>query len=63
MIADVLAWYHEPVEAFVRRRHTQLQLHGTRNADAYAQIAAELERRVVAPPQLSARQLRRIIYG
>lgn len=63
VIADVTAWYREPVADFVRRRHAELHVHGVRNKDAYEQIAAELGRRVVAPPDLSERQLRRIIYG
>ncbi|MBT0566606.1 hypothetical protein KIK15_07460 [Williamsia sp. CHRR-6] len=63
VIGDVVAWFGEPVEEFVRRRHAALQLHGTRNDDAFAIIAAELSHRVVAAPTLSPRQLRRIVYG
>lgn len=60
---DVVAWYSEPVADYVRRRHHELQLRGVRNAAAFERIAAELSQRVVAPPELSARQLRRIVYG
>lgn len=63
VVDDVLAWYAEPVEDYVRRTHAHLQLYGTRNAEAFAIIAAELRERVVAPPELSERQLRRIVYG
>jgi hypothetical protein len=63
VVADVLAWYHEPAESFVRRRHAFHQLHGKRNAEIFALIAAELADRVVAAPRLSERQLRRIVYG
>lgn len=63
VVGDVLAHYREPVEDFVRRRHAWLQLHGARNPEIYRTIAAELEERVVAAPELSERQLRRIIYG
>ncbi len=63
VIADVMTWFHEPVEDYVRRRHSELQVHGVRNSDAYARIAAELGRRVIAPPELSERQVRRLIYG
>lgn len=63
VVGDVLAWYADPVEEFVRRRHAHLQLYGMRNAEAFTTIAAELRGRVVAPPQLSERQLRRIVYG
>ena len=63
VVGDVLAHYSEPVEQYVRRRHTRLQLHGVRNPEIYRSIAAELAERVVAAPELSERQLRRIIYG
>jgi hypothetical protein len=63
VVEDVQAWYREPVEDFVRRRHAHHKLHGVRNDRAFALIAEELAQRVVAPPQLSERQLRRIVYG
>ncbi len=63
VIDDVLAWYREPVEDYVRRRHALLQLYGTRNAEAFRVIASELAERAVAAPALTERQLRRIIYG
>ena len=63
VIGDVLAHYAEPVEDFVRRRHTALQLRGTRNPVIYRTIADELSQRLVAAPTLSERQLRRLIYG
>ncbi len=61
--ADVLAWYREPVEAYVRRRHAHHQMHGKKNDEIFALIAAELAGRLVAAPDLSERQLRRIVYG
>jgi hypothetical protein len=63
VIDDVLSWYAQPVEVVVRRRHVELQKHGVRNLQAFPQIAAELSDRLVAPPPLSLRQLRRIVYG
>jgi hypothetical protein len=63
VVGDVVAWYHEPVEDLVRRRHAAYQMHGTRNEQAFARIATELTTRVVAAPHLSVRQLRRIVYG
>jgi hypothetical protein len=63
VIDDVLAWYREDVMAFVRRRHAAHQLHGVRNEQAYQLIADELRERLVAPPDLSERQVRRIVYG
>jgi len=63
VVADVLGWYREPVEAFVRRRHAHFKRLGNKNDEIFALIAAELAERLVASPTLSARQLRRIVYG
>ena len=63
VIEDVLAWYREPVEDYVRRRHAHHQLYGRRNPEIFALIADELAGRLVAAPSLTERQLRRIVYG
>ena len=63
VVEDVLAWYRESVEEYVRRRHASLRTYGRRNEEIYAQIAAELRDRLVAAPELSERQVRRVIYG
>ncbi|WP_030542353.1 hypothetical protein [Streptomyces albus] len=63
VVLDVLAYFDETVEDFVRRRHRELRSAGLANAEIYDRIAAELPHRAVAPPELSLRQLRRMIYG
>jgi hypothetical protein len=63
VVEDVLAWYREPVEEYVRRRHAYHRLYGKRNPEIFELIADELADRLVAAPPLSQRQLRRIIYG
>jgi len=63
VIEDVLAVHSETVDSYVRRRHAELQIHGTRNTQAFELIAAELKDRPFAAPDLSVRQLRRMIYG
>lgn len=63
VITDVLAWYREPLDQLVRRRHALHQLHGKRNCEIFALIADELQGRLIAPPRLSERQLRRIVYS
>jgi hypothetical protein len=63
VVADVIGWYREPVEEYVRRRHALLRTYGKRNNEIFALIAAELGGRLFAAPGLSARQLRRIVYG
>jgi hypothetical protein len=63
VIQDVLAFFDETTEEFVRRRHRELQAQGLVNATIFERIAADLRYRAVAPPELSLRQLRRIVYG
>ena len=63
VVEDVVAFHAETLEEYVRRRHAQLQTYGARNPEIFARIAEELTTRVVAPPALTERQLRRIVYG
>ncbi|NBM18274.1 hypothetical protein [Streptomyces sp. GC420] len=63
VIQDVLAYFDETAEDFVRRRHRELQGRGLVNTAIFEQITAELRHRAVAPPEYTLRQLRRIIYG
>ena len=63
VVEDVVAYHAETLEEYVRRRHAQLQTYGARNPEIFARIAEELTTRVVAPPPLTERQLRRIVYG
>ncbi|GAA3097926.1 hypothetical protein ACFQ0X_28045 [Streptomyces rectiviolaceus] len=63
VIQDVLAYFDETTEEFVRRRHRELQGQGLLNAAIFEKISADLTYRAVAPPELTLRQLRRIIYG
>ena len=63
VVDDVVAFHAEPVEAFVRRRHAELKTYGAKNPEIFARIAGELRGRVVAPPPLTERQLRRLVYG
>ncbi|MEU3960623.1 hypothetical protein AB0F42_12495 [Streptomyces buecherae] len=63
VVLDVLAYFDESAEEFVRRRHRELQSAGLTNPDIFERIGAELPHRAVAPPELSPRQLRRIVYG
>ncbi|MDR8411079.1 hypothetical protein [Nonomuraea sp. 3-1Str] len=63
VVADVLSYFSEPVEAFVRRRHAELKARGLTNDEIFPRVAAELRGRRVAAPELSLRQLRRIVYG
>ncbi|MCX4575147.1 MULTISPECIES: hypothetical protein [Streptomyces] len=63
VIQDVLAYFDEPTEEYVRRRHRELQAQGWVNTAIFERIEADLKYRAVAPPELTLRQLRRIVYG
>jgi hypothetical protein len=63
VVEDVLAFHRETVEDYVRRRHTELKTYGAKNAEIFSALSAELAGRLVAAPELSERQLRRIVYG
>ncbi len=63
-VREVLAYYDEAVEAFVVRRHHELQQEGQlKNEAIYQQIIAEAQERRFAIATLSPRQVRRMIYG
>ncbi len=63
VVEDVVAFHAETVEDYVRRRHAELQTYGVRNAEIFTRLRTELAARVVAAPDLSERQLRRLVYG
>lgn len=63
VVAEVLGYFAEPVPEFVRRRHAELQGSGLTNDRIFAALRVELATRRFAPPPLSVRQLRRIVYG
>lgn len=63
VIQDVLAYFDETTEDYVRRRHRELQAQGLVNAEIFERIEADLKYRAVAPPELTLRQLRRMVYG
>lgn len=63
VVLDVLAYFDETTEEYVRRRHRELQAQGLVNAVIFGRISEELPHRAVAPSALSQRQLRRIVYG
>ncbi|MGI5125544.1 hypothetical protein ACQEVB_01900 [Pseudonocardia sp. CA-107938] len=63
VVDEVVAYFAEPVREFVKRRHTELQRGGHTNDQIFTVLGAELASRRFAPPELSPRQLRRMVYG
>ncbi|MGD9531735.1 hypothetical protein [Pseudonocardia sp.] len=63
VVAEVVGYFGEQVPAFVRRRHAELKAGGLTNDRIFAVLGAELAERRFAAPALTARQLRRIVYG
>jgi hypothetical protein len=63
LVAEVVTYFSDTIERFVRRRHQELQVEQYKNDEIFERIAAELCVRRFAAPPLSARQIRRLIYG
>jgi hypothetical protein len=64
LILDVLAEYSETLEAYVKRRHSELKATThLKNEQIYDRIVAEIPDRRFAVDTLSTRQVRRLIYG
>ncbi|MCZ0989050.1 hypothetical protein [Streptomyces diastatochromogenes] len=63
VVQDVLAFFDETTQDYVRRRHRELQAQGLQNTEIFERIEADLKYRAVAPPELTLRQLRRMVYG
>jgi len=63
VVGDVLAYLSETPEEYIRRRHLALQAEGLANAEIFARIVAEVGQLRFRAPELSERQIRRIIYG
>lgn len=63
VVDEVTAYFGETLEAFVIRRHGELQAEDHRNDEIFARIIAEVEERRFAAPAPTARQIRRMVYG
>lgn len=63
IVEEVISFYGETPEAFVVRRHRELQAEGMRNHAIYSRVATEMDGWRFRAPELSERQIRRIVYG
>ena len=62
-VLEVLDSMRLEVDEYIRARHVVLQRQGFSNPEIYARIAKELPSLRFSGPPLSARQIRRRIYG
>jgi hypothetical protein len=63
VVADVLTYFDEPVDAWVRRRHGELRREGLTNDAIFERLGQELPEHRFRAEALTARQLRRLVYG
>lgn len=63
LVNEILNYFDETWEAFVKRRHKELQKAGYGNTLIYTRIRQEIRQRRFVAPDFSERQIRRIIYG
>lgn len=63
LVEDLGDYFSTDVKEFISLRHGQLHGEGFRNNEIYLQIQAELKEKRFAAPELSVRQIRRVIYG
>jgi hypothetical protein len=63
VVTEVLEFLAETPEDYVRRRHLRLQGQGLTNQQIFARLTQELPRWRFRAPELSERQIRRLIYG
>lgn len=60
---DLGDYFSLSVSEFVSSRHGELHSQGLKNSEIYEQIQKEILNRRFAGPELTIRQIRRIIYG
>jgi len=63
IVREVLTYFRESPEDFVRRRHLELQALGWTNARIFSAIRHEMTHTRFTCTPLSERQIRRLIYG
>lgn len=63
VVTEVIAYFQEPQEVFIRRRHHEMQKQGLSNTEIFSAIKAELQTQLFPATPVSERQIRRMIYG
>ena len=63
LFEEFLSYFGETAEQFIMKRHLQLRDKGMKNEDIYLKLLDEIKFIRFKSPELSPRQIRRIIYG
>lgn len=63
VVSEVLTYFSETPDDYLRRRHQELQALGDSNSDIYSTLQTELKARRFGAKPLTTRQIRRAIYG
>lgn len=63
LLDDLSGAFDSSVESYIQKRHLALQKEGKKNAFIYDAIQKELKTHRFIGPDLTVRQIRRVIYG
>ncbi len=63
LLDDISGALDSTVQDYIQERHFTLQKEGKRNSEIYSQLQKEIKNLRFVAPDLSVRQIRRIIYG
>ena len=63
LVAEVVAYYSQTADEFLRARHQELQSQGFGNTAIFSMLQLELNVRRFGAKPMTTRQIRRAIYG
>ena len=63
ILDDLGEYFGTPLEEYIPARQRELHQQGKKNEEIYRIIQEEIKRKLFPGPNLSIRQIRRIIYG
>lgn len=63
LLDELSGYFNREVQEFIQERHFELQQQGLKNNTIFQQIQKEIQQRRFCAPELTIRQIRRIIYG
>ena len=63
VVADVMTYFGQTVDEYVVSRHEELKSRSRKNDDIWPAVISELRDRRFRAPEVTERQLRRMVYG